>query len=351
MSKIGIMFSLARAIITFVLLAMGYGVITLAVLQFVASVLNSVILYRICIEQLPFLSVRLVRPARARVVKLLNYGKYVLLANIGDKVIFATDSIIIGIFLPISALTYFAIGGTLIEHFRSFITSLGMMLNPLSSSLDAKKDTHSVAAVLMGGARGAILLGLPICIGFMLLGTRFIGLWMGPEFATEAGAVLAVLAAGHLIGLPYYSISGVLYGLNQHRFVAWSRVLEGVVNLTLSIVLVRRFGLIGVAFGTAIPHALVVAAILPFLLPRLLPIHLGRYYVTTYVRPFVAAIPFWFACLFISRVVQPLNVLSFLTSVAAGLPLYIVPCWFLAFTASERTQLAAAIRRRLGTVA
>jgi O-antigen/teichoic acid export membrane protein len=347
MAKIGIVFSLTRAVLTFVLLSMGFGVITLAVLQFTASVINSVIIYRICTEQLPYLSVRLVRPARERVVKLLNYGKYVLLANIGDKVIFATDSIVIGVFLPISALTYFAIGGTLIEHFRSFITSLGMMLNPLSSSLEAKKDTTSVAAVLMGGAKAAILLGLPVCIGFILLGDRFIGLWMGPSFAAQAGAVLAVLAAGHLVGLPYYSISGVLYGLNQHRLVAWSRVLEGIVNLALSIVLVRRYGLIGVAVGTAIPHALVVAAILPLVLPRLLPIDLGRYYLWTYVRPFAAAIPFWFACLFIARVVQPPNIVSFMACVAAGLPLYIVPCWFLAFTSAERDHFRGAMRRRL----
>jgi O-antigen/teichoic acid export membrane protein len=351
MSKIFIAFSLARALATWFLLSIGYGIITLAVMQFAFSALSSVILYRICLEQLPFLTIRLMRPARERVAKLLNYGKYVLLANIGDKVIFATDSIVIGVFLPISALTYFAIGGTLIEHFRSFITSLGMILNPLSSSLDAKKETDSVAAVLMGGTKAAILLGLPVCIGFILLGDRFIGLWMGPEFAAQAGMVLAVLAAGHLIGLPYYSISGVLYGLNRHPMVAWSRVIEGVINLTLSIVLVRRFGLIGVALGTAIPHALVVAGVLPLVLPRFLPINLGRYYLSTYVRPFASAIPFWFVCLFIGRVVQPPNLFSFLACVAAGLPLYIVPCWFLAFTASEREHLRGALRRRLGAAA
>ena len=346
MAKIGIVFSVVRAIATWILLSMGYGVITLAVMQFIASILTSLIVYRICLEQLPYLKIRLLWPVRERVAKLLNYGKYVLLANIGDKVIFATDSIVIGVFLPISALTYFAIGGTLIEHFRSFITSLGMILNPLSSSLDAKKDTNSVAAVVMGGTKAVILLGLPVCIGFILLGERFIGLWMGPEFAKPAGAVLAVLAAGHLIGLPYYSISGVLYGLNRHRLVAWSRVLEGIVNLTLSIVLVQRMGLIGVALGTAIPHALVVAGVLPLVLPRFLPIDLGRYYLWTYVRPFVAAIPFWFVCLFIGHVVQPPHVISFLACIAAGLPLYVVPCWFLAFTASEREHLWSAMRRR-----
>jgi hypothetical protein len=37
--------------------------------------------------------------------------------------------------------------------------------------------------------------------------------------------------------------------------------------------------------------------------------------------------------------------------VAAGLPLYFVPCWFIAFTPAERDHLRSALRRRLGAAA
>ena len=50
--------------------------------------------------------------------------QYVLLANIGDKVVFATDAIIIGMFLPIAALTPYAIAGTLIESMRSVVKAM-----------------------------------------------------------------------------------------------------------------------------------------------------------------------------------------------------------------------------------
>ena len=63
MSKIGIVFAIVRAIATWILLSMGYGVITLAVMMFVGSIVNSLILYRICLEQLPFLSILTVRVA------------------------------------------------------------------------------------------------------------------------------------------------------------------------------------------------------------------------------------------------------------------------------------------------
>jgi O-antigen/teichoic acid export membrane protein len=346
LARVGIGLGLVRAVLTYVLLAAGYGVVMLAVLQLVMSLASSVFLYRICTERLPFLSVRLIRPTRARVVKLLNYGKYVLLANVGDKMVFATDAIVIGIFLPIASLTYYAIGGSLIEHFRSFITSMGALLNPLSSSLEAKKQTNSVAALMMSGTRAAMLVGLPVCIGFIVLGERFIELWMGNTYSHVAGQVLAVLATGYLLGLPYYSISGVLYGLNQHWIVAWSRVAEGIGKLILSVVLVQRFGLIGVAMGTAVVHAIMVVGFLPLVLPRLLPIRLSEYYWQTYLRPLMASLPFAVATMVIARVVQPSNMPSFLLLGVVSLVFYVGPCWFFALSAVERALVGAAFGRR-----
>jgi O-antigen/teichoic acid export membrane protein len=48
-------------------------------------------------------------------------------------------------------------------------------------------------------------------------------------------------------------ISNVLLGTGRHRLVAFTTVGEAAANLALSILLVRRFGMWGVAAGTAIP--------------------------------------------------------------------------------------------------
>ena len=206
-----------------------------------------------------------------------------LISNIGDKIVFATDSIIIGMFLPISALTFYAIGGTLIEQLRSFVMSMASIFNPLSSSLEARKEARTLALVVTTGARAAMLLGLPICIGFFMLGKQFIGLWMGAEYAEPAGQILVVLAIGHLIGLPYYTISGVLYGLGRHHIVAYSRIVEGAGEPRAE----RRAGAAGTGWSAwpsapSIPHIIVVAGILPRVAramgadrpARVLPVHL-----------------------------------------------------------------------------
>jgi O-antigen/teichoic acid export membrane protein len=288
-----------------------------------------------------------VRPLRADAMTLLNYGKYALISNIGDKVIFASDSIVIGMYLPIAGVTYFAIGSSLIDYFRSFIISLGAMLNPLSSSLQAHNDDGAISRVVMTSAKMMIVLGLPVCIGFVVLGGRFIGLWMGEEYGGPAGTVLAILGVGHLLGLPYYTISGVLHGLGKHRIIAQSRVFEAVANLGLSLLLVGPYGIAGVAVGTVIPHVIAVVGILPLMLPRLVVIDLREYYRTIYVRPLLSAVPFAAACWLVRTVIQPADLLSFFGWIALALPVYLVPCWAIALSSPERALVQDAVRRRL----
>jgi O-antigen/teichoic acid export membrane protein len=346
-SRIGIFLTVGRGVLMYVLLSAGFGLITLALIQFSSTLLSNLLVYRLARRELPYLSLGLAWPTMKEAAKLFNYGKYVLLSNIGDKLVFATAAIVIGIFQPIAALTFYAIGASLIEHLRTFIASMGAILNPISSSMEARRENDRIGMVVLTGAKGSMLLGLPVCIGFIALGRTFIALWIGEEYATTAGTVLAILATGHLVGLPYYVISGVLYGLGRHRTVAWSRVVEGGINLGLSIILVQLYGVVGVAIGTVIPHLVVVGVVLPALLPRWIRFNLGAYYVSTYLRPLVAATPFLLACVLIAMEFTPSSFVAFFAWILFALPLYVIPVWSVALTADERATAREYVREKL----
>jgi O-antigen/teichoic acid export membrane protein len=342
-----VIFAVVRSLIIVLVLLAGQGIVTLALVQLSVTLASNLVIYRLAIRCLPYVSVRLVQPDWQAARKLLNYGKYVLLSNVGDKLVFASDSLVIGTFMPISSLTYYVIGSSLIDYFRKFITSMASVLNPLSSSLDATNDTEALSTVVLAGTKAAMIIGAPVCIAFILLGDTFIDIWMGEAYGQTAGLVLAVLATGYLIGLPYFTISGVLYGLGRHRIIAWSRLVEGGAKLALSVLLIRKYGLVGVALGTAIPHVVVVGCVLPAILPRMVPIRLRDYYLSTYVFPLLASAPFWGACWFIARVARPTDFVGFAASVAAALVTYAVPCWFLALSRPQRDHVRNAVGRRL----
>src|SRR5206468_10230714 len=64
---------------------------------------------------------------------------------------------------------------------------------------------------------------------------------------------LYFLAAAGVVLSAQGPVSNLLLGTGRHRLVAFTTLAEGAANLALSIVLVRRFGLWGVAAGTALP--------------------------------------------------------------------------------------------------
>jgi O-antigen/teichoic acid export membrane protein len=347
-SQVTITNTVLRVAGTYVLLSNGYGIVALALMYLGLSLLYAAFVMRLCRVYLPDVPLRPSRPERAEVAKLFNYGKYVLLANIGDKIIFASDAIVIGMFLPIAALTPYAIAGTLIETMRSVVKAISSVFNPLTSSLHATGQRAALQRVLVSGAKGALIVGLPICIGFITLGERFVRLWMGEAHAEMAGNVLKILATGYIVGLPYYTMSGILYGLSAHRVVAILRVIEGAINLVLSVVLINVIGLVGVAAATALPHVVMVGWVLPRALPRVFPVNLREYYVAAYGRTLLAAIPFALACVIVEQVVQPASLPGFLLWGIVIFPAYIGPVWLLALSADDRGQLARALGRRPG---
>jgi O-antigen/teichoic acid export membrane protein len=128
----------------------------------------------------------------------------------------------------------------------------------------------------------------------------------------------------------------VLYGLGQHRIMARWRAVEAAANILISLALVKPLALVGVALGTTIAHVAMTAIALPFAISRVLNIPLREYYVSTYGRPFLAAVPYALACYYINTFVQPASLLSFFALVAGALVIYVVPCWFVALSAADR---------------
>ena len=61
----------------------------------------------------------------------------------------------------------------------------------------------------------------------------------------------------------------------------------------------------------------------------------------------LAATPFMLSCLYIADVIVPAHLFSFFGWIAAALPLYFVPTWFVALTSDERAAAREYLSHRL----
>ncbi len=349
-NAIGVALNMVRAALIVVFLMRGEGIVAVAAIQFGVSFVGGLLTTGLALSMLRERGMAFhftwlaPRRFRAFMRRIFGYGFYVIVNNVGEKLIAATDAIIVGIFLPIANVAYYAIAGSLVGYLRALLGSTASLFNPLASHLQALGQRGAVTSAFLFGVKINVLVTLPVAAVFVLLGDRFIGLWMGPEFAKPAGEVLAILAATSVLAAPQWVFSSVLYGISRHRIIAVMRIIEAVMNLTLSIVLVQIIGLPGVALGTAIPSVLLVVVVLPLVAGRVIGLDLSRYYIDVYLRPALAITPLALAAYWMRDAWPAANLAFFFGQVALLCLLYLPCAFFVVLNAQERLQIVERLR-------
>jgi O-antigen/teichoic acid export membrane protein len=313
-----------RAVGVIYLLRAGHGILALAVCELSVNILAQAALTRLSFRAYPQLRLLVELPRRDLIGKLWQYSVYAFAINIAQQVIYYTDNLVVGAFLSASAVAYYAIGGGLIEYLRQIVGRLTTTFVPLASRLEAEGKQDHLHSLLINGTRASLAVSLPIGVALFFRGHTFVSLWMGPQYAAVSGSVLQILLLSTLL-TSGSSVSGnIAYGLGVHRPVALWVAGEAVTNLTLSIILVKKLGVYGVAWGTVIPSAFVAVLLWPPYIARVLKISLGHYLWQSWGRSLLASIPYGLACYYTDRFWHPSNIIYFFAQIAAVLPLFFV---------------------------
>jgi O-antigen/teichoic acid export membrane protein len=282
--------SLTRATCVVLALSHGHGLISLALVTLCAAS-GEYLTAAVCAKRLyPPLKPRRRLIAFDKCKELFNFGIYRFMWIVANQLIFYTDSLVIGIFLNAASVTFYVIAGSLINYGRNIVSLAADTFYPVATRLDAKNDTAGLRDLLILGTRIALTVGLPLCFGFLFLGKQFIVLWMGPPYAIST-VYLNVLTIAQFTSMAQYISALILVSMAKHKILAYVTLAEGVVNLLLSILLVRKIGLIGVAWGTVIPHIISTAIIIPLYTLSILKMTWSDYVIRGFLRPFLAVIP------------------------------------------------------------
>lgn len=345
LSRLNIAAELMRAALVVLVLKNGYGLIGLAIVP----LLSTAVLY----SSIVVATSRLYRPVRLR-PRFVDFAMFRDLAGFGinrfiwiiaNQLIFYSDSVVIGIFLSASAITYFAIAGSLINYGRNLVSLFTDTFGPVAVRLDARQDLAGLRDLAIHGTKTALLLCLPLCLGFVFLGKQFIGLWMGSQYMSSA-LFLTVLTIPQLGSMSQYVPVTILAAMARHKVLAWIVLAEGLANLGLSIVLVRRIGLVGVAWGTVIPDLICTSVIVPLYVLHVLKLDWRTYVAGAYLRPLAAAIPATAVAYVFSRSVAHASWALFALEVLGICAVFFGTSFFVCLNSRERAEILEKLTHR-----
>jgi O-antigen/teichoic acid export membrane protein len=100
---------------------------------------------------------------------------------------------------------------------------------------------------------------------------------MGPGYEQSA-EILKILIVPAAIYFPNAIGNSVLYAIERHRTILYLNLAEGIINLTLSIILVQKIGLLGVVYGTIISQVIIYFFVMPVVVAPILKFNLRHFY-------------------------------------------------------------------------
>lgn len=320
-SAITISQTLTGAAGTVWLLSHGYGIVSLAALQLAVAIVLGIATILFAHRIYPQLRIGLRYLDRKILPELWRYSFYLFVIAAGGQVIYYTDNLVVGAFLSAEAVTLYAIGGRFIDYLAQLGASFAQTFMPMASNLAATDQREQLKRLLVHGTRIVLLVALPVGWVLFFRGSTFIGLWMGQQYAEPSGHVLRVLLisgfaiAGNRVG------GNIVFGLSKHKSFAIWQVGEAIANLTLSIILVRRMGIDGVAWGTVLPSLVSQLILWPWHISKHVGVSLWAYFRQCWLRPILATVPFCLACVWSEHYWPASSMVSFFAQVLAALPL------------------------------
>jgi O-antigen/teichoic acid export membrane protein len=286
-SSVRIFFLTIRTAGVVIIMEHRAGLLGLGVLYTACNLLEHAALAMLSFRCLPGLrfSWRLIDRPTLKLVT--GYSVDAFLAMVAGRVSVQSGAIVIGFFLNAAAIAFFGVALRLVEFAKALLRSATTTLTPAVSSLDAAGDIAAIRRIFLRGTRWVLYLILPVHVGLVIFGQPFLRIWIDAERAQRCYPVLVILSATLSLAIAQSVAARVLYGIGRLRLFARMTLVEAIVNLTLSLLLVRGMGIEGVALAAALPNLALCLFVISYA-ARLLRVSLRTYVTDCCLRPLAA---------------------------------------------------------------
>ena len=256
--------TIAVALVNAAVLLSGYGLVTLVAATTAIRIFAYLVYRRNAYRVFPELRIRPSLFRRGRLSEVTGFSIYASIIDWANKLNYQLDQLVIGVFLGSAAVAVWAPAERIIWGVQRATNQLNGVLFPTIVDNDALQQRRRLQDILLQGTRLSLAMVIPIAVALITLADSLVYAWLGRQASSVAGTipVLQILAVAVAVRVGTATGNTLLKATGQHRLLAWVNLGTGVANVALSVLLIRRYGLTGVAWGTLIPIGAAAAFIL-----------------------------------------------------------------------------------------
>lgn len=327
--------------VSVVCLQLGGGLYALVLTNAIVGLCNVII--KLLIVRHNHIYVDFHQTDNAELKSILSFSGWTTVVSVCQRLVMNIAPSILAIFVAANQIGKFGIAISLEGYTYTFAAAMtGLFLPKISRLLCEDKDIFPL--MVRVGRIQLLLLG-GIMIGFCLLGRNFIQLWLGPDF-NDSFLCTLLLIMPIVFTMPADIADQTLVASGNVKYRAYVYVAMFIVNLLLSLVLTRKWGIQGMAVSISLAY-MVRTVCLYLVYNKVLKLNVLRFFYQTYIRMLpgllLSGILTWF-------IIRYINVgegwLEFLIKAVILVCVHIGVCWMFCLQKDEKELVISTIRKQ-----
>jgi O-antigen/teichoic acid export membrane protein len=242
-----------------VVLLMGHGSVGMAVAVTILNFCIESINVWFCLKKAG-MKISFMRFEPGLLRELFVFSSFIFLNLVVNQINWNVDRYIIGWFRGTVEVAIYSIAAQLNTYYLTFSTAISNVYIPRVNEMVAANSSNKELSSLFARIGRLQFLVLGLVIGLLIFfGKAFITLWAGPGYVRAYPMALLLMVP---VTIPLIQNLGIEIqrAKNMHKFRSWVYLLIALANVLISIPLVKAYGGMGAATGTAI--ALIVGNVL-----------------------------------------------------------------------------------------
>lgn len=234
-----------------IFVTLGYGLwsfVYSTIICFILNVTLNIFFFR---KYYPFVEFKIKYYDNSLLKEMFSYGFSLFIIGIAAQIIFQTDRILIGYFVSLVAVSIYSITTKIPELMTQFLWKITD--NAFPGIIEAvKSDSKSFAKIHDNLMRITISLST-VGFWFILVASYpFIKLWVGKNYYAGNFFLISVVYLYFIQHTFIHVTSMCLSAAGIVKRISIIYITEALINIVISIILVKRYNIMGVVYGTII---------------------------------------------------------------------------------------------------
>lgn len=251
--------TILRVIISVIALKSGGDAVSIVKINLIMTILFGVISILFVIFKLKIVP-KLDNVDIGFISEIVGYSAFIFIQMIATQINVMVDKVMLGAMASSAIVGIYSIGSQIPNYFESIAGSINGVLMPGVVRLVENKASprELLGEMVRIGRLIFMILGL-IWIVFFVFGQSFINLWVG-EANAKGYLVAVIIMSPMVLSLTQAVGTQILWAKAKHKIQAYLKIVVSILNIGLTIILIKWNPLIGAAIGTSI--ALIIGDII-----------------------------------------------------------------------------------------